>query len=110
MTATAPPGSLYMAAGQRRIQSGNESDGGWAAAEPSPIAPSAAGPSAGSAAGLTAHQRSERFPVRHVHLDAGPVEVALHGADRDGQAVGDLPVGQPCRNEIRDFAFARGER
>ncbi|MCP2295298.1 hypothetical protein APR11_001705 [Nocardia amikacinitolerans] len=58
---------------------------------------------------LPPHQRPQRLAVGDVHLDAGAVEVALDGADRHGEAVGDLAVGQARGDEVRDFAFAGGE-
>ncbi|MCP2291604.1 hypothetical protein APR08_004542 [Nocardia amikacinitolerans] len=78
---------------------------------PSPLRPDSASatPRKPSGRRLPPHQRPQRLAVGDVHLDAGAVEVALDGADRHGEAVGDLAVGQASGDEVRDFAFAGGE-
>lgn len=45
--------------------------------------------------GLVAAEQSGEFgPVGGADFGAGPVEVALNGADGQGQPLGDLAVGQ----------------
>ena len=41
---------------------------------------------------------------------ARPVEVALHGAHRHRESVGDVAIGQACGDKIGDLAFAYGQR
>ena len=73
----------------------------------------AAGPRLTAAA--RADQRGQLFAVGDVELDAGAVEVALHGAHRHHQPVGDLPVAEPrarpdSRSRVRASSAAAGAR
>ncbi len=58
---------------------------------------------------VAVEQGGEFGAVGGAEFGAGAVEVVFHGADRDDQPLGDLPVGQSTGGEGDDFAFSVGE-
>src|ERR1700756_322957 len=52
----------------------------------------------------------ELVSVGDVKLDAGPVDVAFNGTNRDRQPFGDLPVREPCGDERGDLSLAGRHR
>jgi hypothetical protein len=63
----------------------------------------------GSGFSAVPKQRRQCRAVSHVELDTGAVDVALDGAHRHDQPLGDLAVAQTRSHQVGDFAFSRGQ-
>lgn len=59
--------------------------------------------------GVAASHSVQRSQLGIAEFGAGAVEVALDGADRDDEPVGDLAVGQPAGGQGDDLPFSAGQ-
>lgn len=53
----------------------------------------------------SAQEGGQGFPIGHLRFRAGPIQVALHRPHRNGEPIGDLPIGRPDRDQVRDLPF-----